>query len=441
MTRLIYRRFFVWSGLIILALLAGRVGHAEPSAGANAPNWPAAPGVAITTTGNSPFGAQLPAMDAARDESELMILYEKRQDNTPEGVPDIWFSRSTNDGGNWSAPQAVFESPGIASVQADFTYDTANLPHAVWVEGTSPAEIVYSRRSGATWPASVLESWGATIVDSPRIAASGANTLDIVWAGFDPPMDANLDIYHVRSINGGANWTLPERTAPSDPPSNAPDIAVGGDGKLHLVWEEEAAGGDMDIYYSQGSPSGNDVNWTEPVNLTSGQGLDVARVPTIAVTGQSLWVAFTHFASSDQQWVYYTSCSASCINAGAWLPPLLAQSQPVGANTTDPALVGVDLAARGQCIYGYYHGTELGGLNPNSEITWGTNSCDGWAGSARDQVTTGTARAIYPAIEAATDFLHLAYQRIAGGAGRQIYYMRGDLPEPSGGIYLPIVRR
>jgi hypothetical protein len=152
-------------------------------------------------------------------------------------------------------------------------------------------------------------------------------------------------------------------------------------------------------------------------------------------------VVFTDFAANNQQWLFYTGCAAGCTSGANWATPMPAQSQPVGAHTTDPYVVSSAVTRRGSCLYAYYHGTEVPNA-PGNEIAWGTNSCDGWAATARDQVTTGASRAIYLTLTASDGYLHLAYQQISGtDSTRHIFHLRGALPADNGGVYLPLIRR
>lgn len=417
------------------------------------PDWePAAPGTEITNPTNSPFGAQLPVIRYAPDASRILIAYEKRLDGSIEGVPDPWYSLSTNQGQSWSAPLPIYESASLASVEVELALDNTGAAHAVWVEGSGPFSLMYSKESN--WPGTPTVLFDTEIfLAGPVIVASGSNTLDVVWSAHDfdqIPPDVNPNIYHSRSINGGTSWTTPVRVFQSEPTSSFPGLAVDSSGTLHLVWEEEASG----VMYSKGTASGSTVTWSAPYVMSDGKGIFEAKQPHILTYDTSVLVSFTNFADFQQQWIFYAVCTTDCDIVDDWPGPFSLSSQPLGANTTDPAVINAELAYNG-CAYGYYFGTEIGGINPENEIVWGANSCDNWGAGFRDQVTENASRSIYQSITAAGNWLQLVYEQISV-SGRHLYHRRGlvvdpatptPTPSPSAtppgpdGLYLPMIPR
>jgi hypothetical protein len=225
----------------------------------------------------------------------------------------------------------------------------------------------------------------------------------------------------------------------SQPTSSFPDLAIDSEGILHLAWEEEASG----ILYTQGTVDGSNIVWEPPYLISDGEGIFEAKHPHILSYGSSTLVSFTNFSSFQQQWIFYTICNTDCSDESDWPGPYGLSSQPLGANTTDPAVINVELSYNG-CAYAYYFGTEINGINPENEIVWGVNSCDGWSASLPDQATENATRSIYPAIAVHGTWIQLIYEQVSP-SGRHIYVRRGAVEEPPppgpDGIFLPLIRK
>ncbi|RIK36135.1 MAG: hypothetical protein DCC55_28250 [Chloroflexi bacterium] len=97
----------------------------------------------------------------------------------------------------------------------------------------------------------------------PKVAVGPNDELYVVYGAL-PPNDPNDegDIYFIRSTNGGTRWTRPKRLN-QDETSNVqffPDIDVGPDGKIHVMWgdmRDDPVGTRYHIYYSSSEDQGD----------------------------------------------------------------------------------------------------------------------------------------------------------------------------------------
>ncbi|HZD11782.1 MAG TPA: hypothetical protein VE553_10605, partial [Candidatus Binatia bacterium] len=167
-----------------------------------------------------------------------------------------------------------------------------------------------------------------------------------------------------------------------------------------------------------------------------------SRRPTLQTIGSTLSVAFTYSQALDtdntNQWAYYTRCSYSCMSPANWSDPLDASGQAVRVNANAPFDLVPEIAYQSGCVFIFFHGY-VAAVSSN-EVIWDVNSCDGWSGGARDQVTGFNMRGIYPQVVMSGDTVHLVYEWV-DGTDHQIYYMQGTLPEGfgPGDVYLPLV--
>ena len=201
---------------------------------------------------------------------------------------DVVWSRSLDRGATWSTPVA-FE-PADAEPRREFSPTLATDGHGVWIavwhayliEKTpgSPAAgdygLFFSRSTdgGATWSTQAPLHSDADSDDlddmTTRIAADGSGHWLVVWNRFDVPSAADPMV--VRSSDGGATWSTPERIdsfeapdAPSGPVIGLATDGAGVWGVLLAVAGPHAApySDDAETYFSRSTDLG--VTWSVPV--------------------------------------------------------------------------------------------------------------------------------------------------------------------------------
>ena len=232
---------------------------------------------------------------------------------TAATVSAMLVSRSTDGGRTWGAAQTL-----VRDVSATIFHDKNTLiadptnalfAYAIWGRVTSdnsgPAWFTRTTNGGLSWePSRSIYDPGVTnqtlanqivvLPDSPTGTLVNV-FLDIIRA----PSAGNLlgqRMRVVRSSDRGVSWSAPITIAENlsvgtrDPVTNdlvrdgtgVPSIAVGADGRLHVVWQDARFGrGDYDsIAYSQSRDGG--LTWSTPVAVNAR--IDVAAlVPTVHV--------------------------------------------------------------------------------------------------------------------------------------------------------------
>lgn len=211
--------------------------------------------------------------DAARQEAPVMVngtdaLYIAWEDDRNGGIynKDVFFAYSSDGGESWSPDIRVNQDPVTEeSNQASpaLAFHGSTL-YALWQDNRQGNYDIYMARStddGEHWD----EPEGNPINDDqgdadqvhPSLAVGDDGTLYAVW---QDERNGNNDIYLSRSQDGGETWS--QNTFVTDDPESteqrqtSPSIAVH-EGIVYLVWEDERNGliGDpADVYFVSGRP-------------------------------------------------------------------------------------------------------------------------------------------------------------------------------------------
>ena len=421
----------------LLALLTGLVWTAYAQTGAFAPQWHTPlPGNALSSY--APEGVDHPVIESAGTQT-LVSAFNWHRSSSPVGLPDPFYTLSTNNGGSWTTPAPIFESAGIESLQLDFALSGSDSAHAVWIEDI---DLLYANGTIAgnqiNWsaPTPLAEPPFDPGSSDPVLLATATGIVDVVWAEANP---YEPDIMHRRKTpNGG--WSATEIVAETPLRGTAPEITRDHAGNLHLVWEENGA----DILYSAGTtlPNGT-TQWASAVSLATAPAvLHLGKQPTItSLNSGTLIVAFVKYLSRDQQWIYTTTCSDNCTVEANWSEPELAYPNWLGANSNAP-LISPQLISTGSCAYLFFNGTtttrqpQLAG----DEQLFTANSCDGWQASA-NSITASGSRSLHPNATLQGRSIHLSYTVLTNNQGFG-YHLHGELPTSAfPAVYLPMVVR
>lgn len=205
--------------------------------------------------------------------------------------------------GDWSPPINLSQS-ATDTTSASIAIDSAGRIHAVWSEG---GEIFHRYKADGDWstPAHVANG------TSPDLAADASGHVHMVFAN---RFAANEEIYFVSWQEGG--WGLPQNVSQTAGDSFSPRIAVGPDGELAVVWNEESLDPSPMIYIAR---STDGVLWSvSPIPQAQGTHPVVAFGPTgnLLVAwqdpfdlGYPLEVFFNQWTGT--QWTLPVSVSAS----------------------------------------------------------------------------------------------------------------------------------
>jgi len=192
-------------------------------------------------------------------------IYVVWVDNTP-GHFDVFFSRSTDRGATFSAAQNISNNPGGTS-GPQIAVDSSGNIDVVWSGNTPNADIFFSRSTdgGASFSAPQNISNNAGNSTGPLMAVDSAGNINVTWADTTP---GRADVFFSRSINGGAAFSQPQNLTPSNagPWHSIPvQIAVDSAGNINILFHF-FGGTDSSIKFMRSSDGGS--TFSAPQQMT-----------------------------------------------------------------------------------------------------------------------------------------------------------------------------
>ena len=242
---------------------------------------------------------------------------------TANAVSAMLVSRSTDGGRTWSAAQTLVRdaSATIFHDKNTLTADPTNaaFAYAVWGrlenEVRGPAWFTRTTNGGLSWESSraIYDPGVTNQTLASQIVVRPDGTLVNVFLDIIRTVSADNAVGQrvrvIRSTDKGATWSAPITIAEylgvgtRDPVTNdpvrdgtgVPSIAVGADGRLHVVWQDARFGrGDYDsVAYAQSRDGG--LTWSTPVAVNARTDV-AALVPTVHVRSDgSIGVTYYDF--------------------------------------------------------------------------------------------------------------------------------------------------
>lgn len=184
----------------------------------------------------------------------------------------IWHLSSADGGRSWTAPRRV---PGTYTGKANagifhpaFAIDGAGTLHAAWsgssISGGYPPDgITYSRSrdGGNTWSSPVTLATGP--FDFPVFGMRGALEVHLMWSG---TLEQRRKFFQW-SADGGLSWSRPGTIGELGGLQGTAQMAVDGDGELHLVFVSSHPAVKDSLFHSRWLGGG----WSEPELLLEGK--------------------------------------------------------------------------------------------------------------------------------------------------------------------------
>ncbi len=294
---------------------------------------------------------------------------------------DILSARSTDNGATWSAPFPLSPNPAVDSViEGVPRVATDGLGHwvVVWelAGGPSgPPEIVYSRSidNGVNWslPAPITNS--PMIADEgPAIATDGAGHWVVAWSSGDDlggTIGGDGDILVARSIDNGANWSLPVPLNADAAIDNLPDanveLATDREGNWVAVWQVSEIGTSA-IRSARSIDDG--AHWSSPVPIASSNSTGLFGSLHVAYGGGGHWVAaFIQGASGTIGGPIDVLLARSIDNGANWSAPAPIPGN-AGALSQFPDRVSVATDGLGQWVTTWAPGNPPDGIGDDTDL-------------------------------------------------------------------------
>ncbi len=262
--------------------------------------------------------------------------------------PEIRFSRSTDDGNTWTAPEFLNTNAGTDSANDESPHlaaDTQGNWLVVWhsnhdFDGTigDDYDILFARStdSGASWSDPQPLNTNAAIDSeddyAPQVAGDATGIWVAVWYSKDDlggTIGPDDDILFSRSSDGGISWTDP---APLDPNAGSdsgqdfrPQVATDLAGNWLATWTSQGGlggtlGDDYDMLISRSTNNG--ISWSAPTALNIDAAFDSCYDggPRLATDNSGNWVAAWTRACEVEVPDVFSAGSAD--NGITWSAPL-----------------------------------------------------------------------------------------------------------------------
>ncbi|MFC1993708.1 hypothetical protein ACFLVI_00415 [Chloroflexota bacterium] len=178
---------------------------------------------------------------------------------------------------SWSSPQILSQNDGDSQEPA-LAIGNDNTLHLTWSSDTTGNLDVFYRAktSDGEWSAPVNLSHNAGESQAPDITVDSKGTVHLVWHDYT---SGNHEIIYT-SLPKDGSWTTPVNVSSNSGSSGVASLAIDGNDKIHLVWNDDT-GGHWEILYAAKPVDGT---WTKAINV-SGTAGDSGE-PAIAIDGE-----------------------------------------------------------------------------------------------------------------------------------------------------------
>jgi len=328
-------------------------------------------------------------------------------DNTP-GNYEIYYKKSTDGGSTWMTSQRLTWNSG-ESYNPAIAVDSIGNPHVVWDQYKPENYEVYYRKStdgGSTWMTSQRLTWNSGGSGGPDIAGDSSGNVHVVWSDNTP---GNAEIFHKKSVDGGASWTAAKRLTWTSGESYHPRMGIDSLGHLHVVWSDDLYLYKSEIYYKKSMDGGS--TWMTNQRLTWGIGASVEGAIAVDSFG-NVHLVWQGFSAPGKRDIFYRK---SVDGGSTWLTRK--RLTWISGDSMDPG-IGVDSS-------GSIHMAWEGYSTPGNFDIFYRKSVDGgsiWMASQR--LTWNSGDSIDPAIVVdSSGYLHVVWQDRTPG-NWEIYYKK-----------------
>jgi hypothetical protein len=160
----------------------------------------------------------------------------------PQG--EVFFTRSTDSGGNFSSPIDVSNSEG-STAWADLAVDGFDILYLVWDDD---GQVVFSQSFdlGETFldPLPFTEEDG--FAGEAAVAARGFGEVALAWHEL---IDDTFQVMFTRSFDAGTTFTRPRNLSRSPEDATSPRIRIGADSNLYAVYGQRDRGGNLNVAF------------------------------------------------------------------------------------------------------------------------------------------------------------------------------------------------
>ncbi|MFH1862581.1 MAG: sialidase family protein, partial [bacterium] len=374
----------------------------------------------------------------------IHVVWNERIVNYPT-QQEVHYSSSADNGFTWSAlPQDIVISfnDGVSVENGgDIACDPDNRLITVWSEkDPTIREIHYSisEDGGATWSGQVADQ-ALSFPDggdayNPAMAIDSDGVVHVVW-NQDYPVAGDLDeIYYARSTDGGLTWSSQTAELIVSFPDNAaasyPDIAVGLNDALYVVWREaDDSVSTRSVVNLSISLDGGDTWSGTMADVSVTQSFRILSDPRIVVDSNGIihviWKGTQDEVSPFHYEAYYSRSTDGGTNWSGWSTEQMVSYYGAGEASVYIANLCADY--QGNVIVSWDE--DYSGDDDEIFVSYSTNGGISWTGETHQELISfpDGGPAYRPNIIAGLDnMLHVTWNEVTTTSYYQIHYSRGD---------------
>lgn len=254
----------------------------------------------------------LPKVAMSADGGSVFVLWQEIVFSGGSHGGETFFSRSTDGGRTFSDPLNLSRSlagDGKGRLTRE-RWHNGSLDLALGPDGT--LYTAWTEYEGALWFRRSTDG-GRTFeaaarvggsddkpARGPDIAVGPDGTVYLAWAvGEDPEADIHL----AASADGGRSFGEPRVILPGEGHSDAPQIAAGEDGALHIVYAESPPGmfGQYHVRYARLGPGGEVARGAGRISGLPSDALRSEHFPSLAVRGETVYAVWERFPAGERR--------------------------------------------------------------------------------------------------------------------------------------------
>jgi len=290
--------------------------------------------------------------------------------------------------GAWGGPQAAPASGGGRA--PSLAVDLEGGVHLAWQSGAAAGEVYYAYKPpGGDFAAPINLSNNPANSSSPTLAVDGAGRAHLAWVDASP---GNADIFQASQDSNGA-WSSPANLSQDAAASTNPDLAVGPDSSLHLVWQEATI-----MYRSRLAGGGWGATDSLPGSASASQ-------PAVAAGPDGR----LHAVWAGAQVMY-----ASRPSGGSWSAPQAISAGQIGSQPD----LALDLSGLPHAAWTYFYQVYAAHMDPSTGWSAPQNASSSYAGAQLPALCLdrwGIAHLAWNDKSASNDEIHYSYALPQGG--------------------------
>lgn len=302
-------------------------------------------------------------------------------------ISTIFFTKSTDNGGTFSQIKNI-SSDTNTSGEPEIVVDEDNI-HVVWGTTVNSIQDIFftvSNDNGQTFgiPDNISESFG--IAYFPKIAVVGRFVF-VIWI-----QNSSRDIFFTVSDNHGNTFSQTKNISNSSGSCYEPQIAVSGE-MVYVVWRQRIPGFENEeIFFSRSGDFGQTFSERQNISNTPAE----SRHPQIAVSGENVYVVWDDWSQPGGEIFFVVSNDNG---------QTFSQPENISHNTGSSHYPQIAASADNVYVVWFDYSVPI-----NSDIFFARSIDNGQTFSEPQNISNNTRRSRYPQIAFSGDNVYVVWR-------------------------------